>query len=202
MGANAGGIYGAQLFRTDDRPRYRRGFSIGCAIIAFGIVCAVVRYGMQRRKNQRQRQQQQQHLEDEDGMRRLSSDEIHSHQGHGAAMMRVPTCDTVTPLDENQNDDDDDDDDADMADEGDTDETRVATSSSLSSYDKAKADGIADETRVATSSSSYDNNANADGDASDETRKSDVVVRESGELEIMESAAAYSLMEWEIGTAR
>jgi hypothetical protein len=196
MGANAGGIYGAQLFRTDDRPRYRRGFSIGCAIIAFGVVCAVVRYGMQRRKTQRQRQQQQHHFEDEDGTRRLSSDDVHVH-GHGAAMMRVPTCDTVTPLDENETVVD-----AGMAADGDTDETRVATSSSLSSYDKAKVDGIADETRVATSSSSCDNNAKADGDTSDETRKSDVVVRESGELEIMESAAAYSLMEWEIGIAR
>jgi hypothetical protein len=58
MGANIGGIYGAQLFRADDRPRYRRGFSIGCAIIAFGVACASLRYiigdVMRRRKDQRQ----------------------------------------------------------------------------------------------------------------------------------------------------
>jgi hypothetical protein len=198
MGANIGGIYGAQLFRADDRPRYRRGFSIGCAIIAFGVACATLRYiigdVMRRRKDQRQQRQQPRHLEDEDGMRRLSSVDVHGHQGHGAAMMRVATCDTVTTLGEDETVDD-----ADMADDGDTDETRVATSS-LSLYEKAKADGITDETAI-----SYEDEEVAtpktDEDTSDEKRKSDVVVRESGELEVLESAA-YSLMEWEIGIAR
>jgi hypothetical protein len=198
MGANIGGIYGAQLFRADDRPRYRRGFSIGCAIIAFGVACATLRYiigdVMRRRKDQRQQRQQPRHLEDEDGMRRLSSVDVHGHQGHGAAMMRVATCDTVTTLGEDETVDD-----ADMADDGDTDETRVATSS-LSLYEKAKADGITDETAI-----SYGDEEVAtpktDEDTSDEKRKSDVVVRESGELEVLESAA-YSLMEWEIGIAR
>jgi hypothetical protein len=175
MGANIGGIYGAQLFRADDRPRYRRGFSIGCAIIAFGVVCAVLRYivgdAMRRRKTQRQQHQPPRHLEDEDGMRRLSSVDTHAYQGHGAAMMRVATCDTVTTLGENGNADAD----TDMADDGDTDETRVVTSSSL--YGEAEV-------------------------GTNEKRKSDVVVRESGELEILENAAAYSLMEWDIGIAR
>jgi hypothetical protein len=199
MGANIGGIYGAQLFRADDRPRYRRGFSIGCAIIAFGVACATLRYiigdVMRRRKDQRQQRQQPRHLEDEDGMRRLSSVDVHGHQGHGAAMMRVATCDTVTTLGEDETVDD-----ADMADDGDTDETRVATSS-LSLYEKAKADGITDETAI-----SYEDEEVAtpktDEDTSDEKRKSDVVVRESAELEILENAAAYSSMEWEIGIAR
>jgi hypothetical protein len=199
MGANIGGIYGAQLFRADDRPRYRRGFSIGCAIIAFGVACASLRYiigdVMRRRKDQRQQHQQPRHLEDEDGMRRLSSVDVHGHQGHGAAMMRVATCDTVTTLGEDETVDD-----ADMADDGDTDETRVATSS-LSLYEKAKADGITDETAI-----SYEDEEVAtpktDEDTSDEKRKSDVVVRESAELEILENAAAYSSMEWEIGIAR
>jgi hypothetical protein len=199
MGANIGGIYGAQLFRADDRPRYRRGFSIGCAIIAFGVACATLRYiigdVMRRRKDQRQQHQQPRHLEDEDGMRRLSSVDVHGHQGHGAAMMRVATCDTVTTLGEDETVDD-----ADMADDGDTDETRVATSS-LSLYEKAKADGITDETAI-----SYEDEEVAtpktDEDTSDEKRKSDVVVRESAELEILENAAAYSSMEWEIGIAR
>jgi len=201
MGANIGGIYGAQLFRADDRPRYRRGFSIGCAIIAFGVACATLRYiigdVMRRRKDQRQQHQQPRHLEDEDGMRRLSSVDVHGHQGHGAAMMRVATCDTVTALDGNETVDAD----TDMADDGDTDETRVATSS-LSSYVEAKIDGDADETRVATfiSSPSYEI-AKTDDDTSDEKPKSDVIARESGEVEVLESAA-YSLMEWEIGIAR
>jgi hypothetical protein len=44
MGANIAGIYGAQIFRQDDRPRYRRGFSINIAILAAGLFLAVVRY--------------------------------------------------------------------------------------------------------------------------------------------------------------
>lgn len=44
MGANIAGIYGAQIFREDDKPRYRRAFSIACAILAFGLILALVRY--------------------------------------------------------------------------------------------------------------------------------------------------------------
>jgi len=44
MGANIAGIYGAQIFRADDRPYYRRGFSIAIAILAFGLILAIVRY--------------------------------------------------------------------------------------------------------------------------------------------------------------
>lgn len=44
MGANIAGIYGAQIFRQDDRPRYRRGFAIACAVLAFGFVVAIGRY--------------------------------------------------------------------------------------------------------------------------------------------------------------
>jgi hypothetical protein len=44
MGANIAGIYGAQIFRQDDRPRYRRAFSVNCAVLAFGLVLAIVRY--------------------------------------------------------------------------------------------------------------------------------------------------------------
>lgn len=44
MGANIGGIYGAQLFRADDSPRYRRGFGVASAIVAFGVICAVCRF--------------------------------------------------------------------------------------------------------------------------------------------------------------
>lgn len=44
MGANIAGIYGAQIFRQDDRPRYRRAFSVACAILAFGLGLAIIRY--------------------------------------------------------------------------------------------------------------------------------------------------------------
>ena len=44
MGANCAGIYGAQLFRQDDRPRYRRGFTVNICILALGLGLAVIRY--------------------------------------------------------------------------------------------------------------------------------------------------------------
>jgi hypothetical protein len=44
MGANIAGIYGAQIFRQDDRPRYRRAFAIACAVLAAGLLVAIGRY--------------------------------------------------------------------------------------------------------------------------------------------------------------
>ena len=44
MGANIAGIYGAQIFRADDRPLYRRGFSVAIAVLSVGLVLAIVRY--------------------------------------------------------------------------------------------------------------------------------------------------------------
>lgn len=44
MGANIAGIYGAQIFRADDKPLYRRGFSIGIGVLTFGTILAIVRY--------------------------------------------------------------------------------------------------------------------------------------------------------------
>jgi hypothetical protein len=56
MNANIAGIYGAQIFRRDDRPLYRRGFSVAIAVLAVGFVLAVVRWAddklKRRRKNQ------------------------------------------------------------------------------------------------------------------------------------------------------
>ena len=43
MGANMAGIYGAQLYREDDEPRYRRAFSICIAVISLGVVLAIIR---------------------------------------------------------------------------------------------------------------------------------------------------------------
>ena len=44
MGANIAGIYGAQIFRQDDAPRYRRGFSINIGILTFALAMAAVRF--------------------------------------------------------------------------------------------------------------------------------------------------------------
>lgn len=44
MGANIAGIYGAQIFRSDDKPLYRRGFSVACAVLAVGLAIAVFRF--------------------------------------------------------------------------------------------------------------------------------------------------------------
>lgn len=43
MGANIAGIYGAQIFRADDKPRYRRGFSIAISVLAVGLLLAILR---------------------------------------------------------------------------------------------------------------------------------------------------------------
>jgi hypothetical protein len=44
MNANIAGIYGAQIFRADDKPLYRRGFSVACSILAVGLVLAIARF--------------------------------------------------------------------------------------------------------------------------------------------------------------
>ncbi|KAJ0125206.1 lternative sulfate transporter [Diaporthe amygdali] len=57
MGANIAGIYGAQIFRADDKPLYRRGFGIDIAVLTVGVTLAVVRYSdgwIQKRRGQRQ----------------------------------------------------------------------------------------------------------------------------------------------------
>jgi len=43
MGANIAGIYGAQIFRSEDKPLYLRGFTINLAILTTAIVLAIVR---------------------------------------------------------------------------------------------------------------------------------------------------------------
>jgi hypothetical protein len=37
------GIYGAQIFRSDDKPRYRRAFAISITALAFGTLCTIGR---------------------------------------------------------------------------------------------------------------------------------------------------------------
>ena len=43
-GANIAGIYGAQIFRSDDSPRYRRGFGINIGVLTLGLALATVRF--------------------------------------------------------------------------------------------------------------------------------------------------------------
>lgn len=44
MAGNIAGIYGAQIFREEDNPLYRRGFNIGIGILATSFCLAIVRY--------------------------------------------------------------------------------------------------------------------------------------------------------------
>lgn len=44
MNANIAGIYGTQTFRGDDKPLYRRAFTISIGILALGLVLAIPRY--------------------------------------------------------------------------------------------------------------------------------------------------------------
>ncbi|KAI9897947.1 hypothetical protein N3K66_006307 [Trichothecium roseum] len=43
-GANVAGIYGAQIFRSDDSPLYRRGFGVNIGVLTLGVALAVVRF--------------------------------------------------------------------------------------------------------------------------------------------------------------
>ncbi len=44
MGANIAGIYGAQIFRSDDSPRYRRGFGVNIGVLTLGLSLAILRW--------------------------------------------------------------------------------------------------------------------------------------------------------------
>ena len=62
MGANIAGIYGAQIFRKDDRPLYRRGFSVAIAVLCVGFVLTMGRWLDDKRK-QRQRKREENQLQ-------------------------------------------------------------------------------------------------------------------------------------------
>lgn len=57
MGANIAGIYGAQIFRSDDNPRYRRAFAVAAAVLAFGLIIAIIRYLDDKLRGRRKAQQ-------------------------------------------------------------------------------------------------------------------------------------------------
>jgi hypothetical protein len=57
MGANIAGIYGAQIFRAEDKPFYRQGFTIACAVLSVGLLLAIVRFAddfIRRRRSRNQ----------------------------------------------------------------------------------------------------------------------------------------------------
>jgi hypothetical protein len=56
MGGNIAGIYGAQIFRQDDKPLYQRGFAVNISILVAGLLLAVVRYVDDRLRRRKQNQ--------------------------------------------------------------------------------------------------------------------------------------------------
>lgn len=76
MGANAAGIYGAQIFRADDKPKYRRGFSIGIGVLGVGIILAVIRYVDDRIRRRRSAAQEASGMTDGSTTPELKSESI------------------------------------------------------------------------------------------------------------------------------
>ena len=50
MSANIGGIYGAQIFQSDDAPKYRRAFATNIGLLAAALSLAVGRYWWEKRR--------------------------------------------------------------------------------------------------------------------------------------------------------
>lgn len=151
MGANIGGIYGAQLFRADDSPRYRRGFGVASAIVAFGVICAVCRFVFgdvfvrrYRWTKQKQSNVRGGHFEGGDGGEDDRGMRLSSEGVHGAALRVV-----------------------------------VGFTGGGVGVDTA-----------------------ADEGGTEEAGESDVVVRESGGLCVVDSAGVCRSLETEIGVAR
>lgn len=72
MGANTAGIYGAQIFREDDKPKYRRGFGINIGVLTLGLSMATARWIddlFRRRKAAKQLQLEQENGSDDKAAR-------------------------------------------------------------------------------------------------------------------------------------
>ena len=76
MGANIAGIYGAQILRQDDRPKYRRGFSVNIGVLCFGLSLAVIGYIDDRIHRRRASNMAQENSSGEE-----TADEINDGQG-------------------------------------------------------------------------------------------------------------------------
>lgn len=48
MSANIGAIYGAQIFQSDDAPKYRRAFATNIGLVAAALSLAIGRYCWER----------------------------------------------------------------------------------------------------------------------------------------------------------
>lgn len=44
MSANIAGIYGSQIYRSDDKPLYRRAFGSAIGVLSAGLFLAIFRY--------------------------------------------------------------------------------------------------------------------------------------------------------------
>ena len=49
MSANIGAIYGAQIFQSDDAPKYRRAFATNIGLLAAALSLSIGRYCWDRR---------------------------------------------------------------------------------------------------------------------------------------------------------
>lgn len=58
MAANAAGIYGNQLFRSDDKPRYHRALTIDAVILAVSLLSAILLALYYRYKNRQESQKE------------------------------------------------------------------------------------------------------------------------------------------------
>ncbi|KAK4118084.1 MFS general substrate transporter [Parathielavia appendiculata] len=67
MGGNIAGIYGAQIFRQDDRPLYQRGFAVNISILVAGLLLAVVRFVDDRLRRRKATQLESQAAESDNG---------------------------------------------------------------------------------------------------------------------------------------
>jgi hypothetical protein len=59
MAANMAGIYAAQLFRSDDKPRYHRALTIDVVILAVSLITAVSLALYYRYKNKKDAQNEE-----------------------------------------------------------------------------------------------------------------------------------------------
>lgn len=86
MGGNIAGIYGAQIFRQDDRPLYQRGFAVNISILVAGLLLAVVRYVDDRLRRRKQAQVVQPVLESDADSNDNGKDQVEEKAEKGTAV--------------------------------------------------------------------------------------------------------------------
>lgn len=96
MGANIAGIHGAQIFRQDDRPLYRRGFSVAIAVLCVGFVIALGRWVDDKRRQRKTQHQHHQQLEAVPSNLGNSSADIGNKEDEISPVERRPSA--VNPL--------------------------------------------------------------------------------------------------------